>query len=115
MNKSEVLTKAADEIDKRGHAHNSYVNAQGEVCAIGAMRLVLGGVIEDCAWSHSGLTVNLGNIEYENVWNARNHLFDYLRAHGQIKPMSDSIPNWNDRSDKDTVVSAMRAAAEWNE
>lgn len=115
MNKTEVLTKAADEIEKRGHTHGSYANLDGEVCALGAMRLVCGGVVEGSAWSPSGVTVNLDDNEFGLMWDARNHLFDYLRAHGQIKPMSDSIPNWNDRSDKDTVVAAMRAAAQWND
>lgn len=114
MDKSEVLIKAADLIEQRGHAHHRYVTTRGSVCAMGAIRLACGATVDN----HyiRGPYLNESHMDFRDVIATREGFYKYLRANAEkygIDTWSDSIPNWNDRNDKDTVVSAMREAAKW--
>lgn len=42
-----LINKAADEIDKRGHAQYTYEEKDGSVCALMALNLAAGGTIID--------------------------------------------------------------------
>lgn len=113
MKTSEVLNKAADLIDQRGHSHGTYVDSNGAVCALGAVRITCGATVIPKFFG-GGYTLDMGmaNENFDAIRNARRALHHYLRASSHdYDLLSDSIPNWNDRNDKETVVNALRSAA----
>lgn len=120
MNTSEVLTKAADLIEEKGHSKGTYVDSGGEVCALGAIMITCGASIEPSVHFKSGLRlVNIGRNadQYNSSEAARTKLKEYLYFRGDEvgwhRP-ADSIPRWNDGNDGKTVVRVMREAAQWS-
>lgn len=112
MKSSEVLKKAADLIVDRGHNKGAYVNEEGNVCALGAIRLACGGTVDSCQFSPSGWSVSIDQtVQIYMVHQVSRALRNYLRGDPDWNNFSDSIPSWNDRSDKETVVNALRSAA----
>lgn len=113
MNSSEVLYKAADLIIERGHGRNSYVSADGSVCAVGAIRIVCGGEVVTTSAYPSGFTVSdRGRTDWSEVNSALRELRHYLVETGEWTPEEDSLPMWNDRNDAQHVIAALRSAAE---
>lgn len=116
MQTSEILNKAADLIVDRGHNKGAYVNDQGNVCALGAIRLVCGGTVDSCQFSPSGWTVSIDEtVKIYTVHEVSKALRNYLRGDPDWNNFSDSVPSWNDRNDKDAVVRALRGAALFSE
>lgn len=109
MKTSEVLAKAADLIDERGHAHEYYIDNDGKVCAVGAIRLASGGrVLPQKGWGvQYAIDIEVDDIVYAR--NARRALENFLNLDLDVI----SVVEWNDMNDKDEVVVALRNAADW--
>lgn len=113
MNPSEVLYKAADIIIERGHGKNSYVSADGSVCAVGAIRIACGGEVVPTSVYPSGFTVSdSGRLDWSEINSALKALRNHLHEIGEWTPNGDSLPMWNDRNDAQHVIAALRSAAE---
>lgn len=110
MKTSEVLAKAADLIDERGHAHEYYLDNDGKVCAIGAIRLAAGGqIVPQTGMVKNAIIIDVA--EYEYARTARMALEGFLNLDLDVF----SVVEWNDRNDKDEVVTALRNAANWEQ
>lgn len=121
MKTSEVLNNSADLIDERGHSKGTYVGSGGEVCALGAIMITCGASVVVSSIIKSGFRLaHEGRTQgqYNSSEAARNRLKEYLYFHADEagwNRLSDSIPNWNDGNDAETVVRVMREAAQWSE
>lgn len=106
-----VLNTAADIIEKRGHGHHFYMNNDGNVCAVGAIRLACGAPVTDSADPRAELKFHIdvfaSTYDDSAAQEARRTLADHLN----IDEMVYSVVEWNDIQDKDTVVRALREAA----
>ena len=99
MTPAEILAKAADVIETRGHHKGHYTDAEGQrVCAIGAMCVVAGlPLFSFGVFGHDA-------PEAADVFAA----IDVLRGH-----VGMSVPAWNDAPERmhEEVVTALREAA----
>lgn len=120
MKPSYVLSVSADLIAERGHSKRTYVGSGGEVCALGAIMITCGASIVPRGIINSGFDlVHKGRTpdQYNCSEAARDRLKEYLYFHAEDtgwNPQADSIPDWNDRTDAETVVRVMREAAQWS-
>lgn len=92
MTPDQVLDRAADAIDKYGHAKKSLRNGDGALCAMGAMNWVLYG---DANW--------IRGPAHESDLPA------YMTLMAAVGPVVD----WNNAPDRthDEITSTMRAVA----
>jgi hypothetical protein len=100
-----ALTVAADLIEEHGHARGVFQNADGCLCAIGALRLAVFGKV----------TSDVPEDERTGLYyRARTALA------AQVEPLSPQhliggkvcVVSWSDFSTQAEVVAALRAAAE---
>lgn len=99
MNTSEILTRAADLIEERGHCKGEHRSDDGRYCAAGALRVVTGVMDEDGSRTRAG----------DREWSA------YLAAYGALRNhVGAGVGTWNDVSGRTAseVTSTMRGAAE---
>lgn len=100
MNTSEILNKAADIVEQRGHSKGVYSDSTGRVCAVGAINAAILGTtkIEHLPIWYSGLDTHAGRVLHSLVCAD-----EYW-----------SITDWNDAPErtKEEVVAALRQAAE---
>lgn len=92
---SQILCQAAEEMEKRGKSRGSFKNSKGNVCALGAIRIVAFGDPFDWTISPSYLSA--------------------LKTLEEVIPdnySDDPITSWNDKNNKDTVVAGLQKAAE---
>lgn len=99
MNTSEILAKAADLIEERGHWKGWYCGPNGELCARGAMYIAAGVVPPmepDQAWE--------GDADHDQVDAATK------RLDGRVGSLTE---RWNDAEERTPaeVVTALREAA----
>jgi hypothetical protein len=96
VNTSEILTRAADLIDKRGHAKRAYQTSDGALCLRGA---VIKAVSLRFSFKRCSLTPAAAQVA---IAAFRRHIGCY----GEI--------TWNDAPErtKEEVVTALRGAAE---
>ena len=96
---SDVLRRAAGVLDERGWCQNNNENADGTVCALGAINVAITGDPDPEAW------LPLDKLLFENVCHV------LVQAAG-IKDVF--ITRWNDREGRtvDEVKAAMVTAAE---
>lgn len=113
MKTSEVLNKAADLIEQRGHSHGRYIDIDGAVCALGAVRVACGApVVPKYVGVGYMLDMSAVDADVNGMMTARRALLCYLNEHADdYDPVFDSIPKWNDRNDAETVINALRSAA----
>lgn len=110
MNTSEILDKAADLIEQRGHAKRRHVTASGCLCAAGAMFAAVGmepdhKQFETERWA--GYTPERSDRVKE--------VFDWFRSWLDRTGIDSEDPvHWNDMQarSKAEVVSTLRRAAE---
>lgn len=90
-----LINKAADEINKRGHAQDTFVRPDGSICALMALNLAAGGTIDGRG--------RMGEFE---VSEAR-HIIE--------KAVGTDICYWNNQGDnirnKEGVVARLREIA----
>jgi hypothetical protein len=98
----EVLLRAADLIEERGHCHGRYQDKSGRLCASGAMRLAALGSAE--AQAPGGT-----DADADTFYAAYRLLTTSIPERGGRRP---SVVNWSDTSTKRQVVRVLRAAAE---
>lgn len=100
MNTSEVLDKAADEIQRRGWVQGGYDDALG-LCLESALSLAHDGTVGAAAW------------EVANTCPAGLAVRSYLQLGAEWRhSCSDSLWNWNDcRDTSSEVIEVLRAAA----
>jgi hypothetical protein len=101
---AEILTEAADLIERHGHCKGAFVSPDGRFCAGGAMR-VAAGVMD-----RSGRTVD---VDLDAKWAALDVAAHAFRSHlGRVVAAVDTI-TWNDAPGRtqDQVVAALREAA----
>lgn len=98
MNTSEILTRAADLIDKRGHAKRTYQSPDGALCVRGA---IVKAVSLRFSFKRSSLTPAAATVA-----------ITALRRHVGFLPAGEI--SWNDAPErtKAEVVTALRGAAE---
>lgn len=110
MKTSEVLAKAADIIDERGHAHEFYLDNDGKVCAVGAIRLAAGGqIVPQTGTVKNAIVIDTDDQVY--AINARRALEGFLNLDLNVI----SVVEWNDSNNKDEVICALRNAASWEQ
>lgn len=98
---ADILTAAADAVETRGKCSGDYTDAQGRVCALGALRLVLTGEAMPRPFDDRDR-----QVAYLDAMQA---LGRHLEAvHTDTPP----IYEWSDTSTQEQVVAAMRAAAD---
>lgn len=105
-----VLNKTADIIEERGHGHQYYINNNGNVCVVGAMRIACGAEVRTNPDGYSmryDILIDSKGYDAEAVQLAR----DAMDAHLEIDVEDYSVVEWNDVNHKDTVVSELRKAA----
>ena len=108
---STVLNRAADEIESRGKARGSLINRNGNVCALGAIRLASGAVVGSNYGSPAILAARLDWEIYHQTYLA---LDGYLLSNNVYKndnQKDNGVAGWNDRNNQASVVSVMREAA----
>lgn len=122
MNVKELLLKTADEIDERGWYNGGwYVDQEGKcVCALGAIKLANGGVIEPYDYDSIHVYfVQASYSEFDVEWAAEQAVERYLHSIGAL-PFKDesgifrqSLPAWNDKKAKSgaEVASLFRTVA----
>lgn len=110
MSTSEILTRAADLIEERGHAKDWYCDESGALCIVGAMCAAVG--IEPEPY-----TATDGTEEGWSTWGsnwqqvrAAQERFERLAG----LPVGHDAPSWNDREETTgaEVVAKLREAAE---
>lgn len=111
MNTADILDKAADLIEQRGHAKRVHVTKAGCLCASGAMYAAVGmepvpGQRECGRWPSFDWSRSLEVAEAYDWFGA------WLKRSG-FKADTDAV-QWNDRKirTKEEVVSTLRAAAQ---
>jgi hypothetical protein len=106
----EVLQRAADLIDQRGHAKGDYIDANGCLCARGAIYAAVG--IEP--------TTDVANIRHWPTYNRSRFALAVaagkaLESHiGTDQSPLDPVVRWNDAPERTAaeVSAAFRSAAE---
>ena len=102
MTISDVLSRAADAIQERGHCKGNFVDAAGNLCVAGALYLA------------AGLPV-VGIAKPRDGWDAAKSYADADEAAAAFRRyVGSSVYTWNDQPErtKEEVVAALRAAAE---
>ena len=92
----DVLLKAADLIEAGGLAFGTFRDGDA-FCAIGAIRFAATGSTAPCSSKYNSELQRLALVVDP--------------VYGVLDPW-DCITKWNDRSDKETVVNALRKAAQ---
>ena len=97
METADILEKAAEVLEIRGWTQNTYEDAEGQVCAVGAIRVV--------AWGHSRWS-GTGAIDYQVAGMAQ----AAMSAHLGVR---DLAIEWNDSPErtKEEVIDAFKHAA----
>jgi hypothetical protein len=100
------LMATADTIERLGLGRNDYMDVDGHVCILGAMRVVAFGGVSDDQYEGTGPNWD----RYVDMSIVLGH---YLHAIGNkaFALCGESSSAWSDRSDQDTVVKALRGAA----
>lgn len=110
---STILNRAADELDQRGKARHRLINQQGNVCAMGALRIAAGGVPSEVFGTKTIITARMSWHAYEEAYRAFDQYMTDNGTYKNDKQKDNGIAGWNDRSNKDTVVTALREAANY--
>lgn len=102
MNTSEILDKAADLIEQRGHHKGWYCGDDGSLCATGALLAAAGMEPEPRESANPWSTYD------DERWDAADAAWKVLD-----KVVNDHSPNWNDRAERTAaeVVAKLREAA----
>lgn len=99
MTTREILTKAADYMEKHGKSRGRFQNRYGGVCAVGALAMAL-----DAKWLSSNSPTGFW-------WKP-----EYMAALDKIRIVAgltkQAVTEWSDANDKSTVIRVMRKAAE---
>lgn len=110
MNTADILDKAADLIEERGHAKRVHVTKRGCLCSAGAMYAAAG--IEPVQGQRAPDSWQTWRAELDyDVMRAYDWFGDWLKRSGV--DITDAV-QWNDKvkRTKEEVVSTLRAAAE---
>lgn len=103
---SQVLSGAADYIDKHGWVQGQMQDTKGRCCAVGAIAVAASEVSEENVWAiRSDAENRLARTLVDE---------ETLSIAGDVLGRFDLIVRWNDESGrtKDEVVQALRQAAE---
>jgi hypothetical protein len=102
---AEVISKAADEIERLGLACGEYISPSGKICAMEALYRAATGKVDAVSYSHA---LTLGEItgDQSNLYiNATRTVAAYVGYH--------SVPSWSDfwRGDSAPVITKLREIA----
>lgn len=115
----DIYEKAAHEIEVRGWYQGDYVSPYGKVCALGAIRLALGAIVEDYGGGDVGMSGPTPSyVSGEPYASIAEHVYaekllDHLKDNRDEFPF-ESIPHWNDdlETTEEMVTEALRAYAD---
>lgn len=108
---SVVLNRAADEMEKRGKSRNVLINRQGNVCALGALRLASGGVVGNDYGTKAIFTARMDWLIYSEAYRALDSYLLASEAYKNDDQKKNGVAGWNDRNNKANVVKVLREAA----
>lgn len=112
----EVLRRAVQVLDERGHYKGWYVDPDGgAVCASGACAVAAGLELYPIESDHEPEpAAPAGSVDAEAVWRRAE---DTLCMFLERAEVSGGVPDWNDRYERtlDEVRAALLGAADWAE
>lgn len=106
---STILNRAADEVEKRGKSRGAIINRNGNVCALGALRIAAGAIVGESYGVTEILSSRMDWGVYNEAYRALDGYLMEKKFYGNSAV--DGVADWNDRNNKATVVKVMRDAA----
>lgn len=108
---STILNRAADEVEKRGKSRGAIINRNGNVCALGALRIAAGAIVGESYGVTEILSSRMDWGVYNEAYRALDGYLMEKKFYGNSNSRDNGVAGWNDRSNKATVVKVMRDAA----